>query len=56
MSLKIIFFDIGGTLGERNPTTGKLVPFASTVGLLTSIRDNMKLRMGIITTLGSLSV
>ena len=55
MSLEIIFFDIGGTLGERNQTTGQLVPFASTVGLLSAICDNMKIRIGIITTLGGLS-
>jgi FMN phosphatase YigB (HAD superfamily) len=55
MSIDIVFFDIGDTLGERNQATGELVPFASTAGLLTAIRDNMKLRMGIITTLGNLN-
>jgi FMN phosphatase YigB (HAD superfamily) len=55
MAVEFIFFDIGGTLGERNPATGKLVPFPSTVGLLTSVRDEMGLRIGLITTLGSLT-
>lgn len=48
------FFDIGGTLGERDPATGKLIPFPSSVNLLTSVR-NIGLRVGVITTLGSLS-
>jgi FMN phosphatase YigB (HAD superfamily) len=55
MSVEFVFFDIGGTLGERNPATGKLVPFASTAGLLAAVRDEMGLRLGIITTLGTLS-
>ena len=55
MPVQIIFFDIGGTLGERDQATGKLVPFPSTLRLLVTIRDNMKLRMGIITTLGDLT-
>jgi len=55
MSLEMIFFDIGGTLGEWNQASQRLVPFASTATLLTAIRDDMKVRMGIITTLGNLS-
>jgi HAD superfamily hydrolase (TIGR01509 family) len=55
MSLEMIFFDIGGTLGEWNQATRKLIPFASTTTLLTAIRNDMKIRMGIITTLGDLS-
>ncbi len=55
MSVEFVFFDIGGTLGERNHATGKLVPFASTAGLLTAVRDDMGLRLGVITTLGALS-
>ena len=53
MSIDMIFFDIGGTLGDRDQTTGQLVPFPSTVGLLTAVRDKIKVRIGIITTLGS---
>src|SRR5258708_38551021 len=55
MSVAFVFCDIGGTRGERNPATGKLVPFASTEKLLTSIRDEMGLGIGVITTLGPLS-
>jgi HAD superfamily hydrolase (TIGR01509 family) len=55
MSLEMIFFDIGGTLGEWNQGTRKLIPFASTAKLLTAIRDDVKIRTGIITTLGDLT-
>ena len=55
MSIHFIFFDIGGTLGERDSATGKLVAYPSTPDLLTRMRDVLKLRMGIITTLGTLS-
>jgi FMN phosphatase YigB (HAD superfamily) len=55
MAVEFLFFDIGGTLGERNPTTGQLIPFPSTVKLLTAIRDEVGLRQGIITTLGPLT-
>ena len=55
MPIEMIFFDIGGTLGERDNATGQLVPFPSTHTLLTAIRDKIKVKMGIITTLGSLS-
>ena len=47
-----VFFDIGGTLGERNAATGKLEPYASSKGLLKALRDGVGLRVGIITTLG----
>ena len=50
-----VFFDIGGTLGERDPATGKLMPFPSSTKLLTAVRDVIGLRIGVITTLGSLS-
>ncbi|QEH35184.1 Phosphatase [Aquisphaera giovannonii] len=55
MAVDFVFFDIGGTLGERNPATGKLVPFPSTKRLLESVRDDMGLKMGVITTLGPLT-
>src|SRR5262245_8067787 len=55
MPIEFTFFDVGGTLGERNPTTGLLVPFPSTVGLLTAVRTTIGLRLGVITTLGPLS-
>jgi FMN phosphatase YigB (HAD superfamily) len=53
--VECVFFDIGGTLGERDGGTGTLTVFPSTFGLLTSVRDVLRLRIGIITTLGSLS-
>jgi len=53
--IEFAFFDIGGTLGERDQATGKLIPFSSSAKLLTAVRDVIGLRIGIITTLGSLS-
>jgi len=50
--IDFVFFDIGGTLGERNPQTGAFVPFPSSAGLLRTLRDQLGLRIGIITTLG----
>jgi hypothetical protein len=47
-----VFFDIGGTLGERRPTTGAFQPFPSSAGLLKAMREIVGLRVGIITTLG----
>ena len=53
--IECVFFDIGGTLGERDPATQKLIPFPSSAKLLTAVRDGIGLRVGIITTLGALS-
>jgi FMN phosphatase YigB (HAD superfamily) len=53
--LEFVFFDIGGTLGERDPATGKLIPFSSSSKLLKTMRDVLGLRVGVITTLGPLS-
>ena len=50
--IDFIFFDIGGTLGERDPATGRLVPFPSSTRLLDSMRREVGLRIGVITTLG----
>ena len=50
LEIDFVFFDIGGTLGDRN-ATGKFTAFPSSVGLLQSLRQ-MGLRVGIITTLG----
>ena len=50
--IKFVFFDIGGTLGERNPANGNFVAFPSSVGLLKAMRDELGVRVGIITTLG----
>ena len=54
-AIDFIFFDIGGTLGDRDPQTGKLVLFASTLQMLVKFRDVFHVPMGLITTLGGLS-
>jgi FMN phosphatase YigB (HAD superfamily) len=50
--IDVVFFDIGGTLGERHPTTSTFLPFPSSAGLLQAMREVVSLRIGIITTLG----
>jgi FMN phosphatase YigB (HAD superfamily) len=50
--IDFVFFDIGGTLGDRDATSGRLVPFPSSVALLKAMRDDIGLRIGVITTLG----
>jgi FMN phosphatase YigB (HAD superfamily) len=52
--IEFVFFDIGGTLGERAPS-GQLIPFPSSTKLLTAVQGLMGLRIGVITTLGSLT-
>jgi FMN phosphatase YigB (HAD superfamily) len=49
--IDFVFFDIGGTLGERD-ASGKFKPFPSSAGLLKAMREGVGLRVGIITTLG----
>jgi FMN phosphatase YigB (HAD superfamily) len=51
--IDFVFFDIGGTLGERN-AAGKFNAFPSSAGLLQAMRK-MGLRVGIITTLVQMS-
>ena len=53
--LDFVFFDIGGTLGERNASTGEFTPFPDSSTLLKEMRDTLGLRVGIITSLGTLS-
>jgi len=53
--IDFVFFDIGGTLGERNATTNAFTPFSSSAGLMKSLRTQLGLGIGIITTLGSLT-
>jgi len=54
--IDIVFLDIGGTLGDRDAITKKLVPYPSSAGLLKALREELKLRIGIITNLsGQLS-
>jgi FMN phosphatase YigB (HAD superfamily) len=48
--IEMVFFDIGNTLVERK--NGQFVPLRGIVGLLTRIRDDLDLRIGVITTLG----
>lgn len=50
--IHFVFFDIGGTLGERNAANGNFDTFPSSAGLLKAMRD-LGLRVGIITTLGT---
>lgn len=54
-AIDFIFYDIGGTLADLDPATNKLVPFPSTVPMLTKVRDVLRTRIGVITTLGSFS-
>lgn len=49
--IDFVFFDIGGTLGERD-VAGKFVAFQSSAGLLKAMREVMGTRVGIITNLG----
>ena len=48
--LDIVFFDVGGTLGEVETAAGRrrLRVFASTAGLLTAMRQTLGLRIGVI--------
>src|SRR5882724_8286849 len=50
--IDFVFFDIGGTLGDRDPATKKFIVYPSSVGLLKAMRAELKLRVGIITNLG----
>src|SRR5215475_2002247 len=52
--VRFVFFDIGGTLGDRD-STGRLVPFPSTKRLLSDAQTLLSVPIGIITTLGPLS-
>ena len=54
MAVQFVFFDIGGTLGDRD-ATGKLVPFPSTLTLLTKVKTEIGRRIGVITNLGGLT-
>lgn len=53
--VEFIFFDIGGTLGERDAANNALIPFPSSATLLKDLRQLVGVRIGIITTLGNLS-
>jgi len=51
-AIEFVFFDIGGTLGERAQTGNALEPFPSSAKLLKALHDVVGLRIGVITTLG----
>ena len=53
--IDVVFFDIGNTLGQFNPETGVFQGFPDSVGILTGIRQQLGVRIGIITTLGSMA-
>jgi HAD superfamily hydrolase (TIGR01509 family) len=53
--IDFVFFDIGGTLGERNSATNVFTAFPSSAGLLDALQTQLQLEIGIITTLGSLT-
>jgi FMN phosphatase YigB (HAD superfamily) len=53
--IDFVFFDIGGTLGDQDPVSEAFTVFPSSSGLLSSLRNLVGLRIGIITTLGPLT-
>ena len=55
MALRAVFIDIGGTLGDRDPKTGRFTVYPSSAQLLRSFRDELGLRIGVITTLGTVT-
>jgi FMN phosphatase YigB (HAD superfamily) len=52
--IEVVFFDIGGTLGERN-LTGDFTAFPNSRKLLSVLHDTIGLRIGVITSLGDLT-
>jgi FMN phosphatase YigB (HAD superfamily) len=48
--LAAVFFDIGGTLADRD-AAGRLVPFNDSPALLRAARESLGLRVGVITNL-----
>ena len=54
-SLRAVFFDIGDTLLRRDPTTDAWVPVPGIATVLRDARDLLGLKIGVITTLGTLS-
>jgi len=55
MALRAVFIDIGGTLGDRDSDTGKFTVYQSRARLLRSFRDELGLRIGVITAFGALT-
>ena len=52
LEIDCVFFDIGGTLGDRN-NAGEFVAFPSSAGMLRAVKQEIGLRVGVITTLGT---
>lgn len=52
--IDVVFFDIGDTLLRRNPVTGAWEASPDSGDMLRQVREVLGLRVGIITTLGSL--
>lgn len=52
--IDFVFFDIGGTLGERD-AAGRFTAFPSSAGLMRAMREQLGARVGVITTLGTLT-
>jgi hypothetical protein len=44
-----VYCDVGGTLGDRDEATGKFIPYASSIGLLRTMREVISLQIGVIT-------
>ena len=56
MTPQAVFFDIGGTLADYDAAADRLVPLRDAHAILTLARDVLGLRIGVITTLGSLTL
>ena len=52
-SVDFVFFDIGETLGHRDPQTGLFRAFPDSIAILTGLRDAVGVRIGVITNLGT---
>jgi FMN phosphatase YigB (HAD superfamily) len=52
-AIAFVFFDIGGTLGDRAADTGEFTPFPSTTPVLKKLKDLVGVRIGVITNLGA---
>jgi FMN phosphatase YigB (HAD superfamily) len=51
-AIDFVFFDIGGTLGDRAADTGEFTPFPSTTPVLEKLKNVVGARIGVITNLG----
>jgi HAD superfamily hydrolase (TIGR01509 family) len=53
--LRAVFFDIGDTLGKVGFTPLKLTPFTDTIPLLQKVTTTLELKVGVITSLGTIT-